>query len=339
MPDVQEVFRMATQKVRPEAGFVDRQLEHQRQRSRNRRNGAIALVAVIGVAMAVFVIRLTGQEDRSQPGVQPVPAPASAPEVDYLLDLDTGSMTPLPKAIIGDTDTTEFPAVSPDGTMLAYVKPDAEGNLQIFVANLDGTEVRQITHDDEAYAPAWSPDGTMVAYEAYGDGFVHNLFVTELATGETTQVTHFGVQQAFGTQFTPDGTALVYAGGDKGYAVRTVPIAGGKGTPLVGGEAGAGDAGNGSLSPDGSLLSYAFGQPPELWLANGDGSGPRPIASDLRPGCFTIPAGAWSPDGTRIVCSDGLDVSVVDVATGTATIVAEGDNAIWLDDRSLLIDV
>ena len=34
MPDVQEVFRMATQKIRPDPGFVDRQFDHQRRTAR-----------------------------------------------------------------------------------------------------------------------------------------------------------------------------------------------------------------------------------------------------------------------------------------------------------------
>jgi Tol biopolymer transport system component len=345
MPDVQEVFRMATQKVRPDEGFVDRQLDHQRRRARNRRNGAIALVAVIGVVAVVFAVRLAGGEDRSQPAIQPTP-PAVLPEVDHLLDLDTGMMTPLPNAIVGETDVMEYPAISPDGSKMAYVAPGDDGNLQIFVANLDGTQVRQLTHDDEAYAPAWSPDGTQVAYEAYGDGFVHNLFVVDLATGEATQVTDFEVAQAFGTQFSPDGSSLVYAGGDEGEGVRLAPIAGGSHTLLVGGGKGRGDAGNGSLSPDGSLLAYAFTEgpddfSPELWVANADGSDPRPLVEEggLPIDCFSVPAGTWSPDGTRVTCSDGTDVFVIDVATGETTAVAEGENAIWLDDHTLLIDV
>ena len=37
MPDVQEVFRMATQKVRQDPGALDRQVKKQRKAARNRR--------------------------------------------------------------------------------------------------------------------------------------------------------------------------------------------------------------------------------------------------------------------------------------------------------------
>lgn len=56
MPDVQEVFHMATQKVRPDPGFVDRQLGRRQRRDRNRRIGAFALVAAIGVIASAVVV-------------------------------------------------------------------------------------------------------------------------------------------------------------------------------------------------------------------------------------------------------------------------------------------
>jgi len=34
-----------------------------------------------------------------------------------------------------------------------------------------------------------------------------------------------------------------------------------------------------------------------------------------------------------------VDILVVDIATGDASFVAEGNSAIWLDDHTLLIDV
>jgi hypothetical protein len=50
------------------------------------------------------------------------------------------------------------------------------------------------------------------------------------------------------------------------------------------------------------------------------------------------PAGTWSPDSGRIVCSDGTAITVVDVATGVASNVAEGSSAIWLDRHTLLVE-
>jgi len=63
MPDVQEVFRMTTQKIRPEPGFVDRQYEHRRKQQRKRQIGAFAAAVVIGVvAIGVFLATRGGQD-------------------------------------------------------------------------------------------------------------------------------------------------------------------------------------------------------------------------------------------------------------------------------------
>ena len=45
----------------------------------------------------------------------------------------------------------------------------------------------------------------------------------------------------------------------------------------------------------------------------------------------------WSPDGTRISYSDGGSIYVLDVATGSATRVADGGNAEWFDDHTLIV--
>jgi hypothetical protein len=73
MPDVQEVFRMATQKVRPEPGFVDRQQDHQRRRQRNRKLGAFAVAAAIGLAAVALFLGTRGGQPTSTPATQPPP--------------------------------------------------------------------------------------------------------------------------------------------------------------------------------------------------------------------------------------------------------------------------
>lgn len=71
MPDVQEVFRMTTQKIRPDQGFVDRQLARQRARTRNRKLGAVALAAVIGLIGTVVVIRAMDGDAGTRPASEP----------------------------------------------------------------------------------------------------------------------------------------------------------------------------------------------------------------------------------------------------------------------------
>ena len=73
MPDVQEVFRMTTQKIRPEPGFVDRQYDHRRKQQRKRKIGAFAAAAVIGVAAVALIINNLGGQNRTEIVDQPEP--------------------------------------------------------------------------------------------------------------------------------------------------------------------------------------------------------------------------------------------------------------------------
>ena len=278
---------------------------------------------------------------------------SGVPRVDYMIDLNSGVMTPLPKAIIrslgrsGESDrVAPRYAASPDGSQLAYVGIGDEGSLQIFKAGIDGTGVRQVTHDPiGAASPAWSPDGTKIAYEGYSNKDVRQLFVFDVATGESRQITD-GTDAVWGPSFTPNGTSLLYT---STLELRTVPVAGGKSTLLIGPGEGLQDASGGSLSPDGSLVTFVGGGWPVpgvghcgpcRLLANADGTERR-----LVPGCYeSNPAGTWSPEGGRIVCSTTTEsgassVVVVDIATGRPSPVARGRGAIWLDRHTLLVEV
>jgi Tol biopolymer transport system component len=344
MPELKDVFEMATKQAEPDLDSWTEQERRQRRTARNRKVGAFAVAAAIGLAAVALVVATRPGESATIPGggpavsPEPMPRPASRP---YFLDLRTGEQTPLVENLAGGTDF----AASLDGMGLAYVGTGDEGSPQIFIAGIDGTGIRQVTHDPKGAAtPAWSPDETSIAYVGYGSGDVQNLFILEIATGETRQITDEtrALSGAVsGPSFTPDGSSLVYT--DPGSAsdtaeMRTVPVAGGQSTILFGGgHGGMGHAGQGSMSPDGSLVTMTGheinGPGAAVFVSNTDGTQRRAIA-----GYGTNPAGTWSPDGSRIVCSNwGNGIIVVDIATGDVTRVAQGSEAIWIDRHTLLV--
>ena len=55
MPDVQEVFRMSTQKVQPDPGALERQHTKQRRQSVGKKVGAFAVAAAIAVAALIAI--------------------------------------------------------------------------------------------------------------------------------------------------------------------------------------------------------------------------------------------------------------------------------------------
>jgi len=96
MPEVQEVFHMATQKVRPDPGFADRQHDHRRKQERRRKIGAFAVAGAIGVAAVVLILVNAPAENATSPAVEPPtvnPAePGSEPVGTVTFDGSTCSM-------------------------------------------------------------------------------------------------------------------------------------------------------------------------------------------------------------------------------------------------------
>lgn len=336
-----------------------------RRRDRKRRNERIG-AAVVGLSVflaAVWLVTNAGSYDGAPVPANSSPGPtAPTPSVEFtadparnfVLDLNTGDVTPLPAAILRTVDRSRWTgryAPSPDGTRLAYVGIARNGSRQIFVARLDGSRIRQVTRDPVgAFAPAWSPDATMIAYLGRAELGGGRLFVLDLATGGSTSVNN---EHGGEPQFTPDGSSIVYPS-EGTRRLLIAPATGGPGAVFMKPGRGLHDAGNAAISPDGTLVTYLGGGSPKA----PDGSplkfhgreiehaGPGRFISRLDGTrfrllpCFEVnSAGAWSPDGTRVVCSGGRNrIVVVDVATGTPTHVADGRLAVWVDDHTLIVE-
>jgi Tol biopolymer transport system component len=291
---------------------------------------------VVGIAVFVAAVwAVTGGVPFNHTGTPA--APGAIPDTDYLIDLDTGKMTPLPEIIDildGTGDLNGEYAVSPDGSKLAFIGPGDNNTPQVLVAYRDGTALQLLTSDYRGDGgPAWSPDGSTIAYSGrHYDDDSDNVFLVHRRHGSPTQVTHYRSTNVSSPSFSADGSSIVY--GVNGE-VRMVPILGGESVRLVSqGE-------DPQLSPDGSLLSYRCGDSradrSDICLANADGTEARVLVVGNIPS-----AGSWSPDGKRIAFWEhepGWPVSVVEVATGEVTLVAHGAFPRWFDDHTLIVEV
>jgi hypothetical protein len=136
---MQEVFRMATQKVRPDPGFVDRQHENQRRQSRRRRAGALVLVAVLVIAGGVVGISVLRSADEGKV------IPGSAP---------TPSATPIPSLHSGalESGTYVVKTLDPDFDAKYRITMDVPDGYEGF---LDGSGVAKLGRIGQMAVGAW----------------------------------------------------------------------------------------------------------------------------------------------------------------------------------------
>ena len=326
MPEVQEVFRMATQKVGPKPGALDRQLDRQRRSSGGRKVGAFAVAAsFIAIAVAVFALtRNSGDSTQvaTQPPAVPVPTTAGL----YTVDVATGALRSFP-----DPGGVGF-TTSPDGSKIAFWS-DSDGSQQVFVMNADGSGVQQVTDDPYgAEMPAWSPDGTQLAYLGFGNEARRNIFVLDLASGESTRVTDLQ-SEPFEPSWSPDGQIAYTLLGDR--HIRLIDPATGKGSVLLTDPV---SAWNAQWSPDGNQVAYVQqGDRNAIWVMDADGSGKRELVQNVNVDVIPL----WSEDGTRIVYVDtvngGTRTLAVDPATGETTPVTYGWAETWIGPDTLLV--
>src|SRR5262249_27359335 len=164
------------------------------------------------------------------------------------------------------------PDWSPDGNTIVFerdkhvpkTKQDALPNLNVFVMNADGTNVRKLTHylkGGGAEAPAWSPDGKTIAFDRVWK------------VGGKCCVSSLATMAADGSQV-------------HRTAVRPIDV-----YDLAGARAGTRLAFTGyrhSDGPDG---------PAAIFTERVDGSDQRQVT----PWTLDAHSADWSPDGSRIV--------------------------------------
>ena len=110
-----------------------------------------------------------------------------------------------------DSGITWHPAISPDGSMLAFASDrGGAGDLDIWVRQASGENpLRLTTNPADDGAPSFSPDGTKIVFASERDGggiYIIDALNSEAQGGQARRLVDRGVFP----KYSPDGSSIVY---------------------------------------------------------------------------------------------------------------------------------
>jgi len=210
--------------------------------------------------------------------------------------------TPFFRRLTNLSGLEEFPSLSPDGQLLAFVHRSGSKS-DIWVQRAGSRRPTDITPDckGESFSPAFSPDGRLIAYGSQCGG--GGIFLMGASGEDVRRLTKFGTHPAW----TPDGKTIFYSNeliirpyGRLGVsAMWAVDVASGNSRMVY-----EGDAIQPAVSPHGLRIAF-WGLPtggsqrdiltiPAKGLAKGER--PLPVTNDPPVDWNPI----WSADGRSI---------------------------------------
>lgn len=132
----------------------------------------------------------------------------------FLYDLYTGER----QRVTGDSATSSYPRVSPDGQRIVY-QSNGDGDFEIFVTDLNNGRTTKLTDNDVMdRLPAWSPDGEWIIYSSDPREDGNYDLVRVPSRGGTPEAVYSDGRRSSHARFSHDGRFIVFTNGESGNA-------------------------------------------------------------------------------------------------------------------------
>jgi Tol biopolymer transport system component len=232
-----------------------------------------------------------------------------------LVDADNGAI----RKITAGTSDEHYPAVSPDGSKIAYESVAYDSDL-VEIA-LSSPDVRSLLATSRRESsPSWSPSGNQFAYASDALG-VSEIWLRSPAEGTARRIVSVSVPRGaegipdrglLGPKLSPDGQKVVYS------SVETLwvsPVAGGQAVPIT--EPGSFSVMDAAWSPDGNWIAFArrIGAKQQLVKTPSGGGGTSVVLLEAGQSSRLLGVSGtssgflgsldWSPTGDWIAYSSG----------------------------------
>jgi Tol biopolymer transport system component len=175
------------------------------------------------------------------------------------------------------TGRNSEPSISPDGKKIAFETDRDGGKVQIYVMNIDGTDLKRLTNDPAIafYTPVWSPDGKRLVYYAEKGDRKDQVWTMNADGSNQTLLTN-NVGHNFYPAWSIDGKRIIFCTTREGAEGLIYQMNADGSDPKRLLQMPASWA---RYSPDGKRIAFISGKFPNtaVYVANADGSDAKKI--------------------------------------------------------------